>query len=64
MARIACSTSSKPGRIAYLHLIRGTLSANGVALKGGDALKITDEKAIVVDAAHDAEFLLFDLPAF
>ncbi|MCB1575000.1 MAG: pirin family protein [Xanthomonadales bacterium] len=52
----------EPGRIAYLHLIRGTLSANGVALKGGDALKISDEKTVEVDGANDAEFLLFDLP--
>jgi quercetin 2,3-dioxygenase len=54
----------EPGRIAYLHLIRGTLSANGIALKGGDALKISDEKRIAVEGARDAEFLLFDLPAF
>jgi quercetin 2,3-dioxygenase len=53
-----------PGRIAYLHLIRGTLNANGVALNAGDALKLTDESTIVVDAAVNAEFLLFDLPAF
>ncbi|SFN22326.1 pirin family protein [Dokdonella immobilis] len=52
----------EPGRIAYLHLIRGSLSANGIALKGGDALKITDETAVVVDGGNDAEFLLFDLP--
>lgn len=52
----------EPGRIAYLHLIRGSLSANGIALKGGDALKITDEMAVVVDGGNDAEFLLFDLP--
>ena len=52
------------GRIAYLHLIRGTLSANGVALQGGDALKISDEKRIAIEGARDAEFLLFDLPAF
>ena len=54
----------EPGRIAYLHLIRGTLSANGIALEGGDALKVSDEKSIVVERANDAEFLLFDLPTF
>ncbi|MGB0132558.1 pirin family protein [Dokdonella sp.] len=51
------------GRMAYLHVIRGGLSANGVALAGGDALKISSEASVVVDSAHDAEFLLFDMPA-
>lgn len=51
-----------PSRIAYLHLIRGMLSANGIALEGGDALKISEEAALVVEGADDAEFLLFDLP--
>lgn len=50
------------GRIAYLHVIRGELSANGIALKGGDALKVSDERELVIDNARDAEFLLFDLP--
>ncbi len=50
------------GRIAYLHVIRGELSANGIALTGGDALKVSDETAVTVDNARDAEFLLFDLP--
>ena len=52
-----------PGRIAYLHVIRGTLSANDVVLAGGDALKFSEEREVVVDQARDAEFLLFDLPA-
>ena len=52
-----------PGRIAYLHVMRGNLAANGIALKGGDALKLTEESALVIDDASDAEFLLFDLPA-
>lgn len=51
-----------PGRIAYLHVIRGSLSANGIALHGGDALTYTGESAVIVENARDAEFLLFDLP--
>ena len=51
-----------PGRIAYLHVIRGELSVNGMALRGGDALKISDENEMLIDNARDAEFLLFDLP--
>jgi redox-sensitive bicupin YhaK (pirin superfamily) len=51
-----------PGRIAYLHLIRGAIEANGVALSGGDALKIRDQPKVELCQADDAELLLFDLP--
>jgi len=50
------------GRTAYVHLIRGEVTVNGVALKGGDALKLTDESAVTLDQAKAAELLLFDLP--
>jgi hypothetical protein len=50
------------GRRAYVHVIRGRVSANGVELKGGDALKITLEDKVVLDGAEAAEVLLFDLP--
>lgn len=52
-----------PGRIAYLHLIRGAIEANGVALSGGDALKIRDQPKVELRHADDAELLLFDLPS-
>jgi quercetin 2,3-dioxygenase len=52
------------GRIAYLHVIRGNLVANGVALAGGDALKVTGERELLINEADKAEFLLFDLPSF
>jgi redox-sensitive bicupin YhaK (pirin superfamily) len=51
------------GRIAYAHVIRGEVSINGIALKGGDALKITEETLVTLDQAKAAEVLLFDLPA-
>ena len=51
-----------PGRIAYLHLIRGAIEANGVALSGGDALKIRDQPKVELRQANDAELRLFDLP--
>ena len=50
------------GRLAYVHVIRGQASVNGSTLKGGDALKITAEEAVVFEQAEDAEILLFDLP--
>lgn len=51
-----------PKRIAYVHVIRGELTVNGVALKGGDALKISQESLVTLDQAKAAEVLLFDLP--
>lgn len=50
------------GRRGYLHIALGAATINGVPLKAGDALKITDETAIEVSEAENAELLLFDLP--
>ncbi|TBR35975.1 MULTISPECIES: pirin family protein [Dyella] len=50
------------GRLGYVHVARGSLTANGVVLKAGDALKLDGESEIVLDAAQDAEVLVFDLP--
>lgn len=52
----------KPGRISYVHLIRGAVTVNGVHLKAGDALKITEEALVTLEQAEDAELLVFDLP--
>ncbi len=49
------------GRRAFLHVARGSVSANGLALAAGDALKMTDETQIVI-TGKGAEVLLFDLP--
>ena len=51
-----------PGRRAYLHVARGALHANGVALGAGDALKIADTTMLTLDGGRDAEVLVFDLP--
>jgi redox-sensitive bicupin YhaK (pirin superfamily) len=51
-----------PGRQAYVHVVRGTLTVNGTALAGGDAAKITGEEAVTLSGAQDVEVLLFDLP--
>ena len=50
------------GRNTYVHLIRGQLTVNGNALKGGDALKITGEPLVTLEQAEGAEVLVFDLP--
>lgn len=50
------------GRLAYVHVIRGDVTVNGTALKGGDALKLTAEELVTLGNATDAEVLVFDLP--
>jgi redox-sensitive bicupin YhaK (pirin superfamily) len=51
-----------PGRIAYVHVIRGEITVNGHTLTGGDALKIAQEDSAKLSDARNAEILLFDLP--
>jgi redox-sensitive bicupin YhaK (pirin superfamily) len=50
------------GRLGYVHVIRGRVEVNGVALNTGDALKIADEASVSFARAEAAELLLFDLP--
>jgi quercetin 2,3-dioxygenase len=50
------------GRLAYVHMVRGELALNGLALKAGDGAKIADETELQFQASEEAEFLLFDLP--
>ena len=50
------------GRQAYVHVIRGSITVNGVALNGGDALKVTEESQVSLEKADAAEVLVFDLP--
>ena len=51
-----------PGRRIYVHVARGSLIANGVALDAGDALRITDASSLNLTNGRDAEVLVFDLP--
>jgi hypothetical protein len=51
-----------PERRIYVHLARGQINADGVALAGGDALQITGSSALVLREARAAEVLVFDLP--
>jgi quercetin 2,3-dioxygenase len=50
------------GRSIYVHVARGQLTANSQVLKAGDALKITDNNQLALEAGKDAEVLVFDLP--
>ena len=50
------------GRRMYVHVARGALTVNGVALAAGDALQITRETDLHIEQGKDAEVLVFDLP--
>jgi hypothetical protein len=50
------------GRRIYVHVARGGLTANGVALDAGDALQVTRGSELHLERGKDAEVLVFDLP--
>jgi hypothetical protein len=50
-------------RKAYVHVVRGAVTVNGVALSGGDAALLEGEAQVSLDQAQDAEVLFFDLQA-
>ena len=50
-----------PGRIAYVHVVRGALSVNDTRLVAGDAAKFTIERSVCIAYGADAEVLVFDL---
>jgi len=57
----AASLALAPGRRAYVHVARGRVSANGVELEAGDAIKLTGEAAVALARGAGAEVLVFDL---
>jgi len=54
--------SLQPGRGLYVHVARGSISANGATLKAGDALSEVGATALRLTDGQDAEVLVFDLP--
>ncbi len=57
----AASLAIAAGRLAYVHVARGTVTANGVELKNGDALKLSDVATVDISGGKQAEVLVFDL---
>jgi quercetin 2,3-dioxygenase len=51
-----------PARRLYVHVARGAVRANGVALGSGDALKLAETSALTLQEGREAEVLVFDLP--
>ena len=52
----------QPGRRVYLHVARGSVSANGSALNAGDALKLTEAGELRIEQGAGAEVIVLDLP--
>ena len=50
-----------PGRLTYVHVVRGRLDVNGSMLEAGDAARIADEPRVTTMNGRDAEILVFDL---
>ena len=51
------------GRLAYVHVARGSVVVDGRTLDAGDALKVSAAGDLVVEGGRDAEVLVFDLAA-
>lgn len=50
-----------PGRLAYVHVVRGGIDVNGARLAAGDAAKLEGESRLSLDHGQGAEVLVFDL---
>jgi redox-sensitive bicupin YhaK (pirin superfamily) len=59
----SASLKVAPGRLLYIHVARGAVQANEVALEAGDALKLSDTEQLQLKDGRDAEVLVFDLPS-
>jgi redox-sensitive bicupin YhaK (pirin superfamily) len=49
------------GRLGWLQVVRGALTANGVTLQAGDGLSLRDEPTLKLQANAATELLLFDM---
>ncbi len=55
------SYTLQPGRHAWVQVVNGDITLNGTPLTAGDGAAISNETELLVEAATDAEVLLFDL---
>lgn len=51
------------GRHAYVHVARGAIRVNGLALQGGDGARFRKEPRLIVSEGNGAELLMIDLRA-
>lgn len=57
-----CHLEIPAGRSVYVHVARGAVTANNVALEAGDAIKLLAARELVLNQGRDAEVIVFDLP--
>jgi quercetin 2,3-dioxygenase len=57
----AAEVTLDPKRLAYVHVARGEIDANGQRLRAGDALKLQGESRLELQHGDHAEVLVFDL---
>lgn len=57
----AASLAIAAGRLAYIHVARGAVTVNGLELKTGDGLKLSDVATVDISGGQQAEVLVFDL---
>lgn len=50
-----------PGRYAYVHVVRGEVTVNGVMLRDGDGARVRHASQLRFERGRDAEVLVFDL---
>ena len=60
-AGIEVSHSFADGRRAWLQVVRGAVSADGMELATGDGLPLSEPGQLALSATADAEVLLFDM---
>ena len=53
----------RPGRKAYVQVVRGQVAVNGQELSAGDAAKLDGEAQVTLADGRDAEVIVFDLAA-
>lgn len=58
----SASLQLAPGRLGYVHVVRGKAVVNGISVGRGDALMYSDEESVSVDRGFGAEILVLDLP--
>ncbi|HEU4688859.1 MAG TPA: pirin family protein [Vicinamibacterales bacterium] len=60
---VSVDYSIQPARYAWVHCATGAIDVNGVALKQGDGLAVSNESALQLRGSNagDSELLLFDL---
>jgi len=49
------------GRLGWLQVVRGTLTANGLSVQAGDGLSLRDTTTLELQTTSETEVLLFDM---